>query len=69
IKKQKYYLWIMLSGALFNLSLNFVMIPALGLRGAALATVITEGMIMVLSGAVVLQTFRHPHEGGDLSIN
>jgi O-antigen/teichoic acid export membrane protein len=41
-KKQK-YLWIMnLSGALLNIVLNFVMIPFLGINGAAVASLITQ---------------------------
>ena len=48
--RRKTYLGIMLSGALINIILNYYLIPIFHLNGAAYATLITEGFILVMTG-------------------
>ena len=48
--RRKTYLGIMLSGALINIILNYYLIPIFDLNGAAYATLITEGFILVMTG-------------------
>ena len=48
--RRKTYLSIMLSGALINIILNYYLIPIFDLNGAAYATLITEGFILVITG-------------------
>lgn len=55
---QKYLWMINLSGALLNVVLNFVMIPAMGVMGAALASVITQIFTNVLVGYII-KPIRH----------
>ncbi len=51
--KQK-YLWIInLSGALVNVLLNFIMIPIMGVMGAALASLITQVFTNVIIGFII----------------
>ena len=47
---EKTYLSIMLSGALINIILNYYLIPIFHLNGAAYATLITEGFILIMTG-------------------
>lgn len=56
--KQK-YLWILnLSGALMNVVLNFVLIPVLGMSGAALASLITQIFTNVAMNHII-KPIRH----------
>ena len=48
--RRKTYLGIMLSGALINIILNYYLIPIFDLNGAAYATLITEGFILIMTG-------------------
>jgi len=48
--RRKTYLSIMLSGALINIILNYYLIPIFHLNGAAYATLITEGFILIMTG-------------------
>ena len=48
--RRKTYLSIMLSGALINITLNYYLIPIFHLSGAAYATLITEGFILIMTG-------------------
>lgn len=41
-EKQKYLLWINLSGAIANVALNAILIPIIGINGAAIASLITQ---------------------------
>ena len=51
--KQK-YLWIInLSGALVNVLLNIIMIPIMGVMGAALASLITQMFTNVIIGFII----------------
>ena len=49
-RRRKTYLGIMFSGALINLILNYYFIPIFHLSGAAYATLITEGFILIMTG-------------------
>lgn len=51
--KQKYLWKINLIGAITNIILNYVMIPILGINGAALATVITQLFTNVVLGCLL----------------
>jgi PST family polysaccharide transporter len=48
--RRKTYLSIMFSGALINIILNYYFIPIFHLSGAAYATLITEGFILIMTG-------------------
>lgn len=56
--KSAVYLKITLSAAVLNLVLNFILIPQFQAQGAAIATLITEGGILLLSSFFVLKGFR-----------
>lgn len=51
---------IMTGGALFNLALNLVLVPAMGLTGAALATVIAYGASLLACAIVGAEIFPLP---------
>lgn len=56
--KQK-YLWIInLSGALANVVLNYILIPIIGIMGAALASLITQVFTNVIIGFII-KAIRH----------
>ena len=52
--RRKTYLAIMLSGALINVLLNYYLIPEFLMDGAAYATVLTEGFILISTGLVCI---------------
>ena len=59
-KKQK-YLWVLnLSGALANVILNYLLIPSMGINGAALATLMTQFIANVAIG-FVMKPVRRGH--------
>ena len=49
------YLAIMLSGALINIILNYYLIPEFLMDGAAYATVMTEGFILITTGLMSIR--------------
>lgn len=49
IKENRYYLKISVIGAVFNIIMNLILIPILSIVGAALATVATEGLMLLLA--------------------
>jgi len=49
LKQDKYYFYITLIGTLFNVTLNFFLIPLYGIVSAALATFITELVVLLLA--------------------
>lgn len=58
-KNKQKYLWILnLSGALMNVVLNFVLIPVLGMSGAALASLITQIFTNVTMNHII-KPIRH----------
>ena len=50
INREAFYAKITCVAALANIGLNFYLIPAMGGRGAAIGTIITEGLVVVLIG-------------------
>ena len=51
INREIFYAKITCVAALANTALNFYLIPAMGAKGAAIGTIITEGLVMILIGA------------------
>lgn len=51
--KQKYLWMINLSGAITNIVLNFLLIPTMGINGAALASLITQIFTNVIVGFII----------------
>lgn len=58
IGREKYSLWIHVISAISNVVLNFILIPMFGAVGAALATVISFGIIFILTTGLVAYEFR-----------
>ncbi len=56
--KQKYLTYIYGFGAIFNLVVNLILIPPFGYLAAALTTVISEGMILLLLALVSVRIVR-----------
>ena len=53
-ENQQKYLWkINLSGALSNVALNFMLIPVMGINGAALASLITQFFTNIIVGYII----------------
>jgi len=50
INREIFYAKITCVAALANIGLNFYLIPVMGARGAAIGTIITEGLVMILIG-------------------
>ena len=50
INREYFYAKITCVAALANMGLNFYLIPAMGAKGAAIGTIITEGLVMILIG-------------------
>lgn len=55
--KNKYAKWFVLFGALVNIVLNIVLIPIMGIEGAAIATLITQ-IVVCFFGPVVFKETR-----------
>jgi len=51
INREIFYAKITCVAALANIVLNFYLIPTMGAKGAAIGTIITEGLVMILIGA------------------
>ena len=49
-------MWIMIAGALFNVALNTVLIPGYGMAGAAIATLASSVVVLILAGIVLLRS-------------
>lgn len=59
IKKQTHQLaWIAIASGLTNLLLNFILIPGMGIMGAALATFVGYGLLAVLSFFAARRSFE-----------
>ena len=50
INREIFYAKINCVAALANIGLNFYLIPVMGAKGAAIGTIITEGLVMILIG-------------------
>ena len=55
---QKYSKWFALIGALINLILNYLLIPRIGMVGAAIATLVTQ----IMTGFIVTLLFKDTRE-------
>ena len=51
INRENFYAKITCVAALANIGLNFYLIPSMGARGAAIGTIVTEVLLMILIGA------------------
>lgn len=51
-KKEKIIFWATLGGAITNLVINYLLIPIYSYNGAAVGTVVAEGIVMVISLAL-----------------
>lgn len=60
-KKTHYFIWINLAGALLNLFLNILLIPPLGIVGAALATFISSIVLFAMYMIVSQKLYYVPH--------
>jgi O-antigen/teichoic acid export membrane protein len=58
INRENFYAKITCVAALANIGLNFYLIPAMGTKGAAIGTIITEGILMILIGAGIFLWHR-----------
>jgi O-antigen/teichoic acid export membrane protein len=58
INRENFYAKITCLAALANIGLNFYLIPAMGTKGAAIGTIITEGILMILIGAGIFLWHR-----------
>ena len=56
--RQQSYMKIILGSAVFNIICNFLLIPSYGMMGAAVATVLTELLFLVLAGTALFRVFR-----------
>ena len=54
VNREVFYAKITCVAALANIMLNFYLIPAMGAKGAAIGTIITEGLVMILIGAGII---------------
>ncbi len=61
---QKYSKWFALIGALTNLGLNLLLIPRIGMIGAAVATLVTQ----IMTGFVVTLFFKNTRENNKFLI-
>ena len=52
-RMQTQQMWIMIAGALFNVALNLALIPRYGMEGAALATLASTFLILILAAFVL----------------
>lgn len=52
-EKQRFLVWLNLSGALANVALNYCLIPILGVSGAALASLFTQFFTNIVMGYVI----------------
>ncbi len=59
VNKQLHLLWINGSAAVLNIAANFVVIPALGFRGAALTSVATEAYILLIAWLVARRHLKY----------
>ena len=52
-KKQRLIIWINLTGAIVNVVLNWILIPTMGVNGAAIASLVTQGFMNVILGFII----------------
>lgn len=61
-KKSHYLIWINLSGALINFSLNIILIPLLGIMGAGIATMIGYFIVFIMYMTISQKLYFVPHK-------
>ena len=54
IDGEHYYAKVTCVAALANIGLNLYLIPSMGARGAAIGTIATEGLLLILIGAGIV---------------
>ena len=54
IDREYFYAKITCVAALANIGMNFYLIPSLGAKGAAIGTIVTEGIVMILIGGGII---------------
>ena len=59
----KFYLNISVFGALLNITLNLILIPIYSLVGAAIATIITEALMLILAHLKIKFSLNKPSFG------
>jgi O-antigen/teichoic acid export membrane protein len=52
--RQRALMWVSATGAVFNVALNFALIPHMDAMGAAVSTIATEALMFTLLSAVIL---------------
>lgn len=57
-KKTKYNFWVQVSSALLNIALNFILIPLIGIIGAAIATLFSFILMFILAHIVSIKYLR-----------
>lgn len=57
-KKQKYLIWLNVSGAAINVALNYLLIPLFGAVGAAMASIITQFFTNIIM-EMLISDLRH----------
>ena len=62
--QQKRVLWVNAGGALFNLFTNLYFIPLYGFMGAAMTSIASEILILILAMYFLLKTFRFSFQWG-----
>lgn len=61
-KKTHLTIWINVAGAMLNVLLNLTLIPALGINGAAIATLVTNAAIFATHVTISQPLYRIPHD-------
>ena len=54
IDREYFYAKITCVAALINIGLNLFLIPSMGAKGAAIGTIVTEGIVMILIGGGII---------------
>ena len=54
-EKEKIYIWSVLIGAVVNIVCNYLMIPMFGALGAEIATILAEGVVLLIELAFILR--------------
>ncbi len=68
VKKTKYNAWIVLSSALVNIILNFILIPIWGIYGAAITTLISMILMAILFYKQAGRFYKIKYELGKLTM-
>ena len=58
IDQEHYYAKVTCVAAIANIGLNLYFIPAMGTKGAAIGTILTEGLLMILIGTKIIAWYK-----------